>query len=400
MVDADGVRATFEHDADGQLVGDDRRASGDRTTIRYDAAGLPVETVDAAGGVTRLANDDAGRLVESVIGDDVDPLRLHRRGPSAVGRRRRRTVVDRHVRRPRPPRHVHRRRGVHGRLRVGPVRQHRRPSSRPTGGGSATCYDEANQLVGAVRPRRATRDAASSTPRAGSSPSPTRWRNRWRRELDVLGRTVVSIAPDGARTRYEYDAAGPRRPRRAPRRPRRCRPSTTSPAGSSRSSTSSGPLRVRVHARPAGSPSGAGRPAGSSVGRTTRAGRRRHRTRPTGSAPSSSSTRSAAWSQVRRTRRPGPSSSRAPNGDLLGASRRRWAERVRGRRRRPGRRADRRHRRTASTYAWDRRGQLDGGHRSRRPRRRPSATTHEDARPRRSTPAATDFASATTRSAG
>ena len=263
--------------------------------------------------------------------------------------------MERHVRRSRPPRHLHRRRGVHRRLRVGPVRERRR---RRRAGRAA--------LRAPLRPGEPAR--RRRRPRGQRVAARARRRGPRRRGHGPAGRTgggasstcwaapVVSIAPDGGRTRYEYDALGPRGPSRATRRPRRCRPSTTWPAASPRSSTSSGRATSTGTRRPVAWPSVAGRPAGSSVGRTTPpAGVASHEA--DGDAHRARAGRARPHRRGARTRRPGPRRALRRTATCSGLSDAISSERfeVDAAGRVVGAIDGTGHR---STYAWDARGQL------------------------------------------
>ena len=205
IVDADGVRPpspTTPTVSSSPAID----ALGRRTSIRYDAAGLPIETVDASGGVTRLFNDGAGRVVESIIGDDVvrfayTPAGRPLSGVDAVGQAWSATFGD------------------HGRLDTFADGDGSAVAFEwdlfgnidtvvaPDGGRFGHVYDQANQLVAAFDPDGNTsRRELDAEGRVIAVTDPAG--RKWRRDLDVLGRTVVSIAPDGARTRYEYNPLG------------------------------------------------------------------------------------------------------------------------------------------------------------------------------------------------
>jgi len=185
IVDPDGVRLRFEHDAEGAVVAA-IDGEGNATRLERDAAGRVIATISPLGRRTELDYDDHGRIVE-------------RREPSGAAWRyehtiggRLRAVVD-------PT-------GAREEIRYG---EHGQPVEMvdPLSHASVQRYDIFGNAVAATGPDGATthyeydalmRLTTIVDPLGGS----------WREEHDADGNLVATIDPAGTRRSRTVNAAG------------------------------------------------------------------------------------------------------------------------------------------------------------------------------------------------
>jgi RHS repeat-associated protein len=185
IVDPDGVRLRFEHDADGALVAA-IDADGNTTRLQRDAAGRVTATISPLGRRTELDYDDHGRIVARR-----DPTGGAWRYEHTLGGRLR-AVID-------PS-------GAREEIRYG---EHGQPVEivDPLGHMTVQRYDIFGNAVATTGPDGATthyeydalmRLATIVDPLGGS----------WRQEHDADGNLVATIDPAGTRLSRTVNAAG------------------------------------------------------------------------------------------------------------------------------------------------------------------------------------------------